>query len=79
MTAWELQLAANAHGKSSVALAWMTAALSRSKKMKPLSEMIAPYESFKLDEDYEQQVKGMNAFQYMMARAKTSPDDEARQ
>ncbi len=71
MTAWELQLAANAHGKSSATMAWMTAALSRSKKMKPLAEMLEPYDSFKLDEDREQEIKGINAFQYMMARAKS--------
>ena len=48
MTAWELQLCANAAQRAAISSSWMTAAFYRTKKLEPLDEMLAPYDSFKL-------------------------------
>jgi len=48
MTAYELQLMANARGRSSTTLAWMTAAFHRSKKLDGLEKILQPYDDFKL-------------------------------
>ena len=55
MTPWELQLCANAAGKSMSVTAWLTAALHRSKKMPELGELTRRYDP-KLDGDVEQDI-----------------------
>jgi len=61
MTPWELQLCANAHGKSMSTLAWMTAGMHRSKKMPSLAELTKPYEP-RIDGDVEQDLAEMSLF-----------------
>lgn len=76
MTAWELQLAANARGKATTAQAWVTAALYRSKKLDPLEDMLDPYDSFKLGGEAAQRASFDGIFQMMAAASAAQKERE---
>lgn len=70
MSAYELGLAANAHGKSVMTASWLTAALSRPKTLKPLEDFTEPYDSFRLGGAAAQRANMDGIFQMMSSMAK---------
>jgi len=78
MTAWELQLAANAHGKATATLAWLTAGYQRSKKLKPLKDITSSYD-LKVSKGKKAETRNTNLYQAMMAmvrKQESSPEAE---
>lgn len=76
MTSWELQLCANAHGKATATLAWMTAGFQRTQKLKPLDQITKVYDPV-IEEEIIEQTRQNNLFEFMKALAdQDAPDGE---